>query len=129
VTLHADRSIANVLGDIVGNLQQIIRAEMRLAKAELGEELAKARRGAMLLAAGALVGVLALGVLLLAVVYALSTAMAPWAAALVVGGIAAAVGGAFAAAGAKQIKQVTLPPPKTVETVQETVQWAKTRAR
>ena len=125
----ADRSLAAVLGDIVGNVQQIVRAEIRLAKAEISEELTKAKRGAVLLAAGAVVGILALGVLLLSAVYALATVMAPWMAALVVGIVAGVIGGACLSAGAKQIKRVTLPPPKTVETVQETMQWAKTRTR
>ena len=125
----ADRPLSSILGDIVGNVQQIVRAELRLATVEIREAAAKAKRGAVLLAAGTLLGVLALGVLLLAAVYALSTVMAPALAALIVGGVAAVVAGAAAAAGARQFKQVTLPPPKTTATVQETLQWAKMRAR
>jgi uncharacterized membrane protein YqjE len=125
----ADRPLSAILGDIVGNVQEIVRAEIRLARVEIQDEVAKAKRGTMLLAAGALVGVLALGVLLLAAVYALSTIVAPALAALIVGGVAALVAGAAAAAGAHQFRQVTLPPPKTSATVQETIQWAKMRAR
>jgi uncharacterized membrane protein YqjE len=125
----ADRPLSAVLGDIVGNVQQIVRAEIRLARVEVQEQVAKAKRGTILLAAGALVGVLALGVLLLSAVYALSTIVAPALAALIVGGVAALVAGAAVAAGASQFRQVTLPPPKTSATVQETIQWAKMRAR
>jgi uncharacterized membrane protein YqjE len=124
-----DRSIAAVIKDIVGNLQQIVRAEIRLAKAELRDEAAKAKRGVTMLAAGALLATLALGALLLAAIYGLSTTMPPWAAALVVGLATAILGGLFASAGAKQLKQVTLPPPKTAATIQENVQWAKTQAK
>jgi len=129
MTSAADRPFSAVLSDIVGNVQQIVRAEIRLAAVELREEAAKAKRGALLIAGGALLGVLALGVLLLAAVHALSTVMAPALAALVVGVGVAAVGGAIGAAGAKQFAHVTLPPPRTSATVQETIQWAKTRAR
>jgi uncharacterized membrane protein YqjE len=125
----ADRPLSAILGDIVGNVQQIVRAEIRLAKVELRDEAAKAKRGAFLLAGGALLGVLALGVLLLAAVYALSTIVAPALAALIVGVVAAVVAGAAAAAGAKQFRRVNLPPPKTSASVQETIQWAKTQAR
>ena len=38
-----ERTIASLLKDIVGNVQQIIRAEVRLAKVEVAEELSKAR--------------------------------------------------------------------------------------
>jgi uncharacterized membrane protein YqjE len=124
-----DRSIASVIKDIVCNLQQIVRAEIRLAKAELRDEAAKAKRGVTMLAAGALLAMLALGALLLAAIYGLSTTMPPWAAALVVGLATAILGGLFASAGAKQLKQVTLPPPKTAATIQENVQWAKTQAK
>jgi hypothetical protein len=50
----ADRSISSVLHDIVGNVQDIVRSELRLARTELTEELAKARNGAMLLGVGTL---------------------------------------------------------------------------
>lgn len=129
MSTSADRPLSAILSDIVGNVQQMVRAEIRLAKVELREEVAKAKRGALLLVGGALLGVLALGVLLLAAVYALSTIVAPALAALIVGVVAAVVAGAAAAAGAKQFSRVNLPPPKTSATVQETIQWAKTQAR
>jgi uncharacterized membrane protein YqjE len=123
------RPLSAVLSDIVGNVQQIVRAEIRLAAVELRDETFKIRRGAILVGAGAVVGVLGLGVLLLAAVYALSTVMSPALAALLVGAAAAATAAGLATAGTRQFTRVTLPPPKTSATVQETVQWAKTRAR
>jgi len=123
------RPLSAVLSDIAGNVQQIVRAEIRLAGVELRDEAVKVRRGAMLVGAGAVIGVLGLGVLLLAAVYALSTVISPALAALVVGAAAAAMAAGLAAAGARQFTHVTWPPPKTSTTVQETIQWAKTRAR
>jgi uncharacterized membrane protein YqjE len=70
---EADRSISSVLSDIVGNIQQIVRAEVRLAKAEVREEAVKAKRGVVLLGAGAVGFLFAVGFLLLALVYALAT--------------------------------------------------------
>jgi membrane protein len=125
----AERPFSVVLSDIVGNVRQIVRAEVRLATVELREEVVKIRRGAVLLGAGALLGVLALSLLLLSGVYALSTVMTPAMAALAVGGGLAGLAGVLAVVGAKQFTLVMLPPPKTSATVQETIQWAKTRAR
>lgn len=124
-----DRSLGAVLTDIVGDVQQIVRAEVRLAKAEIREEMAKARRGATILVVGGVLATLALGVALLAAVYALATVWPPWAAALTVAVGALALGGALAAMGLQQIKSVTLPPDRTVSTVRENIQWAKTRIR
>jgi uncharacterized membrane protein YqjE len=128
VAFSDDRSIGALFVDIVDNLHQIVRAELRLARVEIAEQLAKVRRGAILLGAGGVVIVLALGVLLLAVVWALATVIAPWAAALVVAVGTAALGGVCVAMGLKQFKQITLAP-KAAENVEETVQWAKTRTR
>ena len=124
-----ERSISSLLKDIVGNLQQIIRAEVRLAKVEVGEELSKARQAMVLLAIGALFGVMALAFLLLGAVYALAHVIQPWAAAVLVAIGAGAVGGALVAVGISQIKRVSLPPARTVTSVQENIQWAKAQAR
>jgi uncharacterized membrane protein YqjE len=124
-----ERSISSLLKDIVGNLQQIIRAEVRLAKVEVGEELSKARQAMVLLAIGALFGAMALAFLLLGAVYALAHVIQPWAAAVLVALGAGAVGGALVAVGISQIKRVSLPPARTVTSVQENIQWAKAQAR
>jgi uncharacterized membrane protein YqjE len=107
--------MADVLKDIVGNLQQIIRAEIRLATVEVREEMAKAKKATILIIVGAVFGTLALGLLLLAAVYLLSAAVQPWL-------------GALAAVGARQMKLISLPP-RTVISVQENIQWAKAQAR
>jgi len=126
---EGDRSIASVLGDIVGNVQQIIRAEVRLAKVEVGEEIARAGRGGVIAAAGVLFCAMALGFVLLAAVYALTLVWPAWAAALTVGVAVGVIGAVCIRAGVAHLKQVSLAPPKTVATLQENIQWAKTRAR
>jgi hypothetical protein len=52
----SQRSVAEVLQDIVGNLQQIIRSEFRLAGAELKEKAARAARPATTLVVSAILG-------------------------------------------------------------------------
>jgi uncharacterized membrane protein YqjE len=123
------RSIAAVLTDIVGNVQQIIRAEIRLAKVEVRQEVNIAARSAMLLIVGGVVAVLALGVALLAGVYALAIVVAPWLAALIVAGAVGAIAGALIASGITQMHQVSIALPKTVATIEESIQWAKTPTR
>jgi len=122
-----DRSIGAVLTDVVADVQQIVRAEARLARAEFREELVKAKRGVTFLVAGGVLGALAVGVLLLAAVYALATIWPPWAAALTVAVVSLAVGGAIVATGLRQLNSVTLTPDHTVKTVKENIQWVKTR--
>ena len=124
-----ERSISSLLKDIVGNLQQIIRAEVRLAKVEVAGEMTKARQAIVLMALGGLFAAMALAFLLLGAVYLLAHVVQPWAAAVLVALGAGAIGGALVVVGARQLKRVSLPPARTVTSVQENIQWAKAQAR
>jgi uncharacterized membrane protein YqjE len=118
------RSIPEILQDVLANIQDIVRAEVRLAKAELGEELARARSGGLLIGVGAVAAIFSALFLLLACVYALARVMPNWAAALIV---AAAVGAAAAVTlvlGWKRFKTIRAAP-KTAASLKENVRWAK----
>jgi len=122
------RSIPEILKDVLTNIQDIVRAEVRLAKAELGEELSKARTAGLLIGVGAVAAILSALFLLLACVYALSLVMPNWAAALIV---AAAVGVAAAVTlgvGLKRFKTIQAAP-KTAASLQENVRWAKQQTK
>ena len=121
-----DHSVPGLLGLIVGNIQHLVRAEIRLARAELRTDLVHLKHGATLLAMAVVVVVLGLGVLLLAAVYGLATIMPPWAAALVVAAATLAVGGVCAASAMTQLRAIRVAPSKTMSTIQETIQWTKT---
>jgi uncharacterized membrane protein YqjE len=123
------RSMGEVLRDIVGNIQDIFRSEFLLAKAEIQEETAKAVRTGIPLVIGGLLSLYALGFILLAIVHGLSTVMEAWLAALIVGVGVLVVSMALIAAGRKRLKQVKVVPEKTIETVKENVQWAKSQIR
>jgi hypothetical protein len=56
-----ERSMSEVLKDIVGTVQKIVRGEARLAKAEVRVEAARAWKPVRLLLIGAIVGLLAAG--------------------------------------------------------------------
>jgi hypothetical protein len=75
-TPQVQRTVPELLGNIVENIQQIIRSEFRLAKAELGEKVSRASKPATTLGAGFLLRLYGFGFLLLASVYALSMVMA-----------------------------------------------------
>jgi uncharacterized membrane protein YqjE len=124
-----ERSMGTVLSDIVADLQGIVRAEVRLAREEIKEEVASARRGAVLLTGGALVLALSVGLILLALVYALALVWPAWAAALTVAGLAGIVGAVLLRAGRKAFSAVALVPPRTASTVRENIQWAKSRTK
>jgi uncharacterized membrane protein YqjE len=123
------RSIADVLQDIVANVQTIIRAEIRLAKTEVKEEITKARAAAGMMAGGAVAALFTIWLLLLTVFFALATVMPFWAAALVLLVVMAIVTAILLTAGRKRLKTVNTKPEKTIETMKENVQWVKTQTR
>jgi Flp pilus assembly protein protease CpaA len=74
---------------------------------------------------GAVLGLYGIGFLLLAAVYGLSLVMAPWLAALLVGGVLTIISLILVASSRSQLKQIDPTPEKTIQTVKENVQWAK----
>jgi uncharacterized membrane protein YqjE len=124
-TPQMQRSVPELLQDIAGNLEEMIRSEFKLAKAEIREEAAKAAKPGKALAAGLALGFYGFGFLLLAAVYGLSMVVAGWLAALIVGGVLAIISAVMVSSSAKKLQRVDLTPDKTIESVEENVQWAK----
>ena len=123
------RSIGTVLKDIVGNVQQIVRSEIRLASVEVRQEAGKAGQSAALVMVGGAIAVLALGCALIAAISLLATIVALWSAALIVAAVAGVVGAVFIAAGMKRMRQITMTPTRTLAALEENIPWAKAPTR
>ena len=120
-----ERSVPEVLQDIIGNIQEIFRSELQLAKAEIQEEVAEASAHAATLGVGLVLAAYALGLLLLAVVYALATLVALWSAALLVGVVVAIIALLLINRGRKGLKHVNVKSERLIASLKENVQWAK----
>lgn len=121
--------IAGLLQDIVSNIQEIVRSEVRLAKAEVREDVSTMGKAAGMLVAGAVLGVYALGILLLCAVYALRGPLPDWAAALIVGAVVTVAAVVMAMVGLNRIKGVNPMPEQTIDSIKEDVQWVRHQAR
>jgi hypothetical protein len=118
------RSIPEILQDVLTNIQDIVRAEVRLAKAELGEEINRARSGGLLIGVGAVAAIFSALFLSLACVYALALVMPDWAAALLVAAAVGVVAAVTLGLGLKRLKTIQAAP-KTAASLKENVRWAK----
>lgn len=126
VVLETDeRSVTQILQDMFTNVQEIVRSEMRLARAEIGEETNKALRAFAVLAAGLILGLYAVGFLLLSAVSALAAVLPDWLGPLLVGLIVAVIATALILIGRNRIKTVSPVPQKTIASVKEDAQWVK----
>ena len=129
MTTQNGRSVPEVLQDIVGNIQEIIRSEFRLAKAEVKEEASQAAPPLKMMVVGAGIGFYALGFLIFTLVMGLATMVATWLAALIVGGVLALIALVLITTASKRLKQVNKVPERTIETMKENVQWAKNQIK
>jgi uncharacterized membrane protein YqjE len=84
MSLQTNRSLGQLVQDIVSDVQEIIRSEFLLAKVETRQELSKATKSSAILVAGAVFSVYALGFLFLTIVYVLEMTAAARLAALIV---------------------------------------------
>jgi uncharacterized membrane protein YqjE len=123
------RSIPSVLRDIVQNIQDIVRAEVRLAKTEIAKEIIEVKAAGILLGVGAVSGFLAVLFALVAIVFALSNVIPNWAAALVVAASTGIVAASFIYAGRNRLRKVHPIPARTVETVKDNFQWTKPQTK
>jgi O-antigen/teichoic acid export membrane protein len=113
------------------NAQTLLRQELTLAKHEIRVELRKTIRAVMSLGIG--IGIAATGglLLILMLVHLLQalTALPLWACYGIVGGLFAVVGGVLLVLGKQKMARLHLVPQKTVETMQENVQWITEQGR
>jgi hypothetical protein len=125
-----DRATGDLLKELSDQTTTLVRQEIELAKAELGQKGKKAGLGAGLFGGAGLLGVGAFAALTACVIAALDSALALWLAALIVAVVYAAVAGVLALQGRDKVREAGPPlPEQATESMKEDVQWAKTRAK
>jgi hypothetical protein len=125
-----DRPVGELLKELSDQTTTLVRQELELAKAEMAEKGKQAGLGAGMFGGAGVAGLLALGALTAALIAALATGMEVWLAALIVGVVWAAVGGALALYGKQKTQEAVPPAPEqAIESTKEDVQWAKTQVK
>lgn len=125
-----DAPIGELLNSLAGEISDLVREEITLARLEMSEKLNKMGRAAVILGAAAFVGLLAAGVLTATIVLGLSKALEPWLAALIVTAVYAIIAGILGLVGYRRMKQTGSPTPdEAIESVKEDVSWAKRQAK
>jgi hypothetical protein len=120
-----ERSLSDVVQDILHNLQDMVRSEIRLAKVEIREEVSGTAWSSLWIAAGA-VGALSAWIFLLwTLAYALATRMPMWSATLVVAVAMAACAAVLITGGIRRVKRIQPIPERTIESVKENLEWIK----
>lgn len=123
-----DPSIADVIKRAVHDAQELVRAEIALARAELREEVGRVGGGVALLAAAALAAVIGLVLLLATVAWAISEGLGwpVWSGLAVVTAVTLLAAGALAYVGRRRVSGERHMP-LTVDTLKENLKWMRAR--
>jgi len=125
--LGQNRSVADLVGNILSNVQEMVRSELKLAKAEVREETTKTLSGAKKMAIAAGAGLFALTFLLWSVALLLTRVVPDWVATLLVAGLLGAIAGVFYS---KARGEIQIPKPdKTIQNIKENVEWMKNQTK
>jgi len=123
------RSTGEIMQDVVGDLGDIVRAELRLARAEVGEKASNAGSAAGMLGRAAVAGLLGGMSLVATAIAVLATALPVWLASVIVTVVLLIAAGSMYAVGRSKLKDVNPTPERTVETLKDDIEWAKHHAR
>jgi len=119
------RGLTDLIAQLGGDLAALVRKESELVRAEVAEKLNRAGKAVADIAAGGLLLVAALLVLLQALVLALSKFMDPIWAALIVGLVVAGVGYILVRAGMKMISLDGFKPDRTARQLKKDAELMK----
>ena len=113
------QGIGGILGSLALDVQDLVRGEIRLARAELDQKLQRVLVAAIFLLGGALVAFAGLVVFLQGIAAALALVLPTWAASLIVGLLIVVVGGLFARSGLSKFSLKTLTPERMASSLQK----------
>ena len=117
--------LGSLISGTIKDLQELMRAEVQLAKTELKEDAATAGRGVSVIAAGALVGLVGFIFLMLAVTYLLDRWFSQWVSAGIVGLALAVIAAILVSSGRSRLSAANFKPQQTIDTLKEDKEWAK----
>jgi hypothetical protein len=124
------RPLTSLFTDVVAEITNLFQTEIRLVRAEMNEKLSRVANSGVLIAAGAIVMIPAVFILLLAIVRWLAVAGLPehWGLTLV-GLVIAGAGAALLMKGINNLKGSALVPRRTIEQLQADLSVAKEHVR
>lgn len=123
-TSDSGGGLGDIVTDVIKDLQDIVRGEVQLAKAELKEDASKIGKALGMIGAGVFFGLVAFIFLMLGVTYVINQWLEMWLSALIVGVALAIVAAIIGMAGKSELSKASLKPDDTIESLKEDKQWA-----
>ena len=125
-----DKSLGNLLKELLHDFRHLIHQEIALVKAEMNEKLMLLATVAGLFAGAAILGLFAFGVITAAIILVVDLWLAAWLAAVIVAGAYLAIAGILVLIARSRLEKAGGPvPEQTVESLKEEVAWAKEQGK
>ncbi len=118
-------SLGEIVGGLATDVQDLVRGEIRLARAELDQKLDRLILALIWLLGGALLGFAGLVVVLEGFAAALAIVLPDWAALLIVGVVIVIIGAVLARSGLGMLSLRSLSPDRTAASLQKDVRVVK----
>jgi uncharacterized membrane protein YqjE len=120
-----DRSLGELFSELSRQTSTLIRQEVALAKAEMKQKGTEVGKDVGMMAAGGALAYAGLLALIATVIIVLAEFIPWWLSALIVSLVVLAVGGMLIQRGMSALKQTSMAPEQTIETLKEDKEWAK----
>jgi uncharacterized membrane protein YqjE len=120
-----DRSLGELFSELSRQTSTLIRQEVALAKAEMKQKGTEVGKDVGMMAAGGALAYAGLLALIATVIIILAEFIPWWLSALIVSLVVLGVGGLLLQRGMSALKQTSMAPEQTIETLKEDKEWAK----
>jgi len=121
------RSTGEIVRNIARDFEDMVRGELRLARAELAEKGQRAASAAGLLGGAAVGGLLAAACLVLTCIALLDYVLPLWASALIMAGLVGSIAGICFVVARQRLKRIHAVPERTVRSIKDSAEWANQR--
>src|SRR5215471_15748793 len=119
-----DKPLSEIFQSVVHDAQDLFRSEVRLARAELNEDVARTRSAATMMAPAMIAALFAGMCLVAACIAGLALVLPVWAASLIMTVLLGIAGAVLFVIGRAKLRTVS-GVPETVQTMKDNVEWAK----
>jgi uncharacterized membrane protein YqjE len=120
-----DKSLSELVSDLMTQVTTLFREEVELAKTEVKQEARRMGQASAKLVAAGVTGLIALLLLSLALAWAIALVLPTWAGFFIVGAVYAVVAFGLRAAGREDLRHASVKPEQTVKSLKEDREWLR----
>ncbi len=124
-----ERAIGELLGDLYRDAERMVRLEVEFAKTEVTQKATRVGKNAGFLVAGAIVAYTGVLAILAGIIALLGLLIPVWISALIIGILVAGAGAFLAWKGLQTLRQESVAPQRTIDTLKEDQEWMRDQSR